>query len=574
MKKLLIVLWIMASLSHIYGQDVPQVTNKIFIKNATLTTHPGADPVVGHILIEDGLISDIGPNVTQPFDARIVKGDSMHVYAGFVATLSHIGLKEPKEDNQRPKVDRTGYPPNDIAGITPEKGIQDLYLANEGSISDFRKQGFVLSHTVPYGKMMPGQGSVISLGGAKFNQAVISRDNSMYAQWSSARGVFPATLIGIMAKWREMYKNAELSMAHASSYKANPLNKSRPSHDAATEALFPVINKQMSVYFSAEKHRDIHRTLRLQKDLGFNLVLTEVRDVDRILDQVKESGAGVLLSLDLPDEEKEKKKEKDDAKEGEGKEDAAKDDSAKDDSAKDDSAKDEKLAELTRRQKEAVDRYVGQARMLAEQGVPFAFSYLDAKPKDIHPNLRRLIKDGLSSSDALGALTTQPAATLGISNIAGTLDKGKIGNIVMTTGPLFDEKSKIKMVIVDGKIHSYDVKEKKKKSSGEAIADVSGDWSYKIEVPGMTPSGTMTFTKNGDTYDLTVTSSQNPGESVSTTGIELDGNNMVFNYTMSAGGMNISVDNDITFDGNTFEGNVSVADFGSFEINGKKSDPE
>ena len=278
--------------------------------------------------------------------------------------------------------------------------------------------------------------------------------------------------------------------------------------------------------------------------------------MDRILDQVQASGVQILLSLDLPKEEKEKKEEK------------------KEDNQKEDEAKDEKTAQLEQRKKEATERYVAQAKILSEKGVPIAFSFLETKPKDIHTNIRRLLKSGLSESDALSALTTQPATTLGISNIAGTLEKGKIGNLVISTGPLFEEKSKIKMVMVDGKLHTYDIKETKKKSAGDEVADVSGEWSYSIDVPGMTPSGTMTFSKNGETYDLEVTSNQNPGESVSTSGIELDGDNMVFNYKMSAGGMDISIDNDITFDGNTFEGNVSVADFGSFEISGKKSDPE
>jgi len=123
--------------------------------------------------------------------------------------------------------------------------------------------------------------------------------------------------------------------------------------------------------------------------------------------------------------------------------------------------------------------------------------------------------------------------------------------------------------------HVYEVKEKKKKSSGdEEVVDASGEWAYTIDVPGMTPSGTMTFSKSDDTYDLVVTNNQAPGESVETSGIEMEGSNMVFSYKMDAGGMKLTIDNDITFDGDTFEGTVSVGDFGTFDITGSKSTPE
>lgn len=573
MKNLFILMWLLTISWVLTGQDVPQVTSKTFIENVTLYTHPGSTPFLGNILIEDGIITNIGTSITAPFDARVIKGDTMHAYAGFIAPISHIGIKEPKEDNQRPKVDRTGYPPNDVAGITPEKSVSDLYTANEGSIKEYRKQGFTIAQTVPYGKMLPGKGSVISLNGESFDDAVIVKDNALFARWANVRGVFPATLIGIMAKWREMYKNAELAANHAENYQANPRNRQRPTPDAATEALFPVINNQIPVFFEAEKHRDIYRTLRLQKELGFDLVISEAKDIDRISDKVKESQARVLVSLDLPKEEKEEKDTKKPAKDDDTKTEEMEGTAGEVEDPEEINT-DEEKEQLNLRKKEANKRYVSQAKMLSDQNIPVAFSYIDVKPKDIHPNLRRMVKEGLSESAALGALTTEAAATLGIENIAGTLEPGKIGNLVVLTKPLLDENAKVKMVMVDGKIHSYEVTEKKKKRSGEEVADVSGEWSYKIEVPGMTPSGTMTFTKNGDTYNLEVTSNQNPGESVSTEDIELDGANMVFSYSMDAGGMTITIENDLTFDGNTFEGSVSVADFGTFEITGKKVDPE
>jgi len=74
---------------------------------------------------------------------------------------------------------------------------------------------------------------------------------------------------------------------------------------------------------------------------------------------------------------------------------------------------------------------------------------------------------------------------------------------------------------------------------------------------------------------VTVTSNQNPGEDAIGEDLEIDGSNVSFTFSMEAGpGMNITVENSLEVDGDTFEGTVSVADFGSFEIEGKKSSPE
>jgi len=245
-----------------------------------------ATPYLGHIYIDDGIIADIGANIQVPFDAQVIDADTAHVYAGFIATLSHLGLKPPSNDQERPQVKRSGYPPNDVAGITPEKNIADLFKPDDSSITNMRKQGFTIAHSVPHGRMLPGQGSIVTLNGKSYPESVILKDMSLLAQWKTAPRVFPATLIGIMAKWRELYKNAQLGLDHTKGYKSNPASKKRPNIDAATEAMFSAVDKSKAVYFVAEHHKDVARTVQLQKDLGFDLVLAEVKDINRIIDRL------------------------------------------------------------------------------------------------------------------------------------------------------------------------------------------------------------------------------------------------------------------------------------------------
>ena len=88
----------------------------------------------------------------------------------------------------------------------------------------------------------------------------------------------------------------------------------------------------------------------------------------------------------------------------------------------------------------------------------------------------------------------------------------------------------------------------------------------------MSPEGKMTFVKSGDTYEVSITSNQAPGESFEASDVEVDGNNVTFDFTIDNGGFTIAVSNDITLEDDSLEGTVSIPDFGSFELTGEKLD--
>jgi imidazolonepropionase-like amidohydrolase len=88
---------------------------------------------------------------------------------------------------------------------------------------------------------------------------------------------------------------------------------------------------------------------------------------------------------------------------------------------------------------------------LAHAGVKFAlYSGGPINPKDQMKAVRRAIEHGLSAEDALRAMTLSPAEMFGLEDRLGSIDKGKIANLVIADGDLFGEKTKIKFVFVDG----------------------------------------------------------------------------------------------------------------------------
>ncbi len=540
-----------------------KVTNTYLIKNVFITSNPDVSPTFGSVLIKNGLIHQVGAAVAAPFDAEIIDGDSMYIYPGFIDALSHTAIKS-TDDEDRPKAENPGNPPNDLAGIMPNRSAFSMLSSEESSLKDMRKAGICISHVVPKGNMLPGNGAIILTDGDSPEALTVKKDVSIFSQFKGASRMYPATIIGVMAKWRELYRRAEIAIKHVRNYNMNPSGLSRPNHDKELEALFPVVDKTKKVFFKASKTQNIYRALSLQKDLGFPIVLTEVQHVSNALNKIKSAKAGVLLSLKLPKEEKKKEeKEEDDKEEGQKDDSGAKKEKKKD--------TDPEKEALEKRKKESVKSYLEQASILEKNNIPFGFSFIDGKAKDLLPNVRRMIEAGLSEKAALKAMTIYPAKILGIDNICGSLDKGKIANLVMSDKPIFDEKTKLKYVFVEGNPFKMEEKKKKASASDEDAADIVGKWSYEMDIPMPDNTGIILISKTEDGHLIKIASVDDLTDFEEIEDAELDGDNLSFSFDVDNDGMTMNIGMDLNFSGESFEGTITPGAFGTFNITGNRT---
>jgi len=422
------------------------------ITNATIVQSPGRKIEKGIVVMKDGLITAVGASVPIPPEAIVIKADSMFVYAGFIDGLSRTGVTKPKEEKEKEKVKDPGNPSAERAGITPQNDVRNWLNPNDKSVEELRNLGFTISQVVPYGNFLPGSAAIVLLGGKSPDDMVLVNNSALYSELSGAQNVYPNTVMAVMAKWRELYKNASLTKSYQSVYAANRNSLPRPENDRILEAFYPVIDQRIPVLFKSEKVLEIQRVFALKNDLNFQLLIADVKEGWPIIPKIKSSGAKVFLSLDLPDEIKK-----------EGKKDEKKD--AKKDTVKTESSKtpfDLEKEELEKRKKEAIALYTSQPSEFTKAGMTFGFSSMSVKTKDLQTNLRRMIKAGLSEDAALAGLTTNPAQLLGLSDRIGTIDNGKMANLVISYKPYFDEKSKVRYVFVDGTLYKIETKEAKK----------------------------------------------------------------------------------------------------------------
>lgn len=551
-----------------WAQDErPPVTRAYFINNAFVVQAPGKVIDLGAVIIRNGLIEAVGKGLKAPLDAKTLEGDSLYVYAGFIEGLSHTGVPKPSppERGNRPEIKDSGSPPNDVAGIQPERSVTGLMKADDKSVAEMRELGFTTAHVVPYGGMLPGQGAIVLLGGDSEQDMVLRANTSLLSTFEGGQyGVYPATTMAIMSKYRELYKQAQQVKGHASKYAANAQGMARPEYDEVLKAFFPVIDKTLPVFFEVGDIKEVHRALGLAEELGFKLALAELSRGQLLMDRLKSTNTPIFLTLDLPEAKKEDKKEKEKKDQDDEKMTDQKDD-------KKPSPEKKRMLEMAEARRDASRTELEeQAAKLAQGGLSFGFSTLNVKAKDVRAHLGRMIKAGLSEDQALAALTTNPAKMLGIEQVAGTVEKGKIANLVVTDMPYFAVGANVRYVIVDGKPYEYEVKKKKKKgaSDPDAMAKATGEWKVTIQVPGQATESVVTITDDDGSLSGTISSD---GESENLSGVMLEGDNLTFGSTFNAGGQTIKLFFDLTIDGNNIDGEVKAGNFGSFDVSGSRT---
>ena len=543
--------------SQVDYDKIIKATDKVFVKDVIIHTKPGSTIEYGSILIEGGIITQIGKNLKMPIDAYVLKADSLHAYPAFIDALSHTTIKK-SEDEERPKVKFRGSPPDDVAGITPGKSAFEDVDEESSDISTMRGLGFGISNVAPRGRMLPGQTAIISLSGKTKNEILLKENVGLYGQLRTSPGVYPATMIGVLSKFKELYRQAEGAKIHMDKYATSPLGMQRPSYSEAISSMIPLTQKKQTIYFKAESAKDVHRILALKKELGFNLVLTDVKQIYPVIDYIKSANVPVMVSLDLPEKPEE---EKDDEEKG---------NEEKDDEKKEEVLTDEEMEMLKKRKAEAYQEYVSQITKLEKAGVKFGFSWIKAKPKKMQESMMTLIENGLSEDAAIKGLTTVPAELLGISNIAGTAEKGKLANIILSTKPIFEKDSKIKFMLVDGEVFEYEIKKKKKKSSTGEEVDIVGTWDY--EISQFEAAGTVVIKKEDDSYEVEMTSDDDD-DIMEGLNVTRDGNTLAFDLKIVDEGFSMDVSVSIDFDEDDFEGNVN-SDFGAAPIEGSKINPK
>ena len=541
--------------------DIPVVTKAVALEGVRIVQSPGRVIENGTVLIRNGLIEAVGENVDVPYDAERIAPDSMTVYAGFIDGLSSTGVPQPKEEEDLPPVPDRGNPPDDRAGIQPQRDVRSLLSADQKSIENLRKLGFGAAHVVPIGRMLPGSGAVVLLAGDEPRDMVLKGDASLFVQFQGARRMYPGTPMAMTAKFRQLFTEAKRRQQMVQLFESGTSGVPRPEFDEVHYAFFPVIDREKPVFFYVDDVLEIHRALKLQSILGFDLSLAGLHEGFDAVDALASSGAPLFVTLDLPKKPKWMSKLKRDSLETIL---AAYDDETRTATFRDVEAE---RRNLEARQVMSRDEFASVAAKLEAAGVSFGFTTRGAKTKDIRKNIREMIDRGLSEDAALAALTTHAAANLGLSESLGSVDVGKIANLIVADGPLFDANTKYQYVFVDGKKFFYEKSERERQTDDDSLA---GTWTFTAFTPDGEQSGEVVFEKDGESYTGTITY-PDLDVTMELTDVSLDEDHLSFSWEDPNSGT-MTVEGSIS--GDEFEGIVIIGEEEMLVIGVKEDSPE
>jgi imidazolonepropionase-like amidohydrolase len=400
-------------------------------------------PVIEHgtIVVRDGLIEAVGENIAPPADAWVIECKGLTVYPGLVDALSNWGLTNTPAPAVAAAGGRGGgraqaavvSTPVATATVTitpaPARGPEDRpsnvaynkaadqIFPTDRNIESARNGGYTAAVTFPTGNIFAGQGSVISLAGDRAGDMVIVPSVGQMITlanrgFGGGGGGYPGSLMGSIAYVRQIYLDAEHYKLAKSIYEKNPQGLPRPAYDRTLEGVLA----SDRVMLPAERSVEVERMIAFAKEMKMNVVLYGGHEAWRDTDLLKKTNTPVLVSLKYPVK-----------------------------AADSDPMMDEPLRTLEMREKAPT-----AAGALAKAGVKFAF-YSDgvSTPRDLMRAVKKAIDAGLSPTDAIRALTLSPAEIFGVSNRLGSIDKGKIADLVVVDGDLFSG-AKVKYVFVDG----------------------------------------------------------------------------------------------------------------------------
>ena len=417
-------------------------TNATVLKDATTTLTNAT------LVIKDGRITALGSGLKVPAGAVEIDCKGKYIYPSFIDIYTDYGTPQRPAGtaaggfnfNQAPQLETAVKGPYGWnQAIKSDVDVYKLFAVNETIAKPLREAGFgtVLSHVKD--GIARGTGAVVSLANEKENLVIIKEKAS--AHYSFTKGTstqsYPSSMMGTIALLRQTYLDAQW-------YKSKPaaegFNMTLKSWNE---------NQDLPQIFDANDKWNNLRADRIGDEFGVQYIIKAGQNEYQRIKEMKATNATFILPLNYPQAQ----------------------DVEDPNDARFVSLNDMKHWELA----------PTNAAAFEKAGIPFCLTAADLRTvSQFWTNLRKAMEYGLSENKAMEALTKTPATTLGIYDKVGSLDAGKLGNFLITNGPIFNEKTIILQNWVQG--IKYAIK--------EDAASVAGTYALNVN----TPSGTEKYT--------------------------------------------------------------------------------
>jgi imidazolonepropionase-like amidohydrolase len=379
------------------------VAQEIAIVGGTVYPITGPPIAGATVLVEDGRIAALGTDVEVPSSARVIDASRKVVTPGLFDPWSSIGLVEVdlvrQTNDQRLADDEdpvtAAFDP--IDGLNPRSTL----------IPWVRRGGVTTVATGPRGGLIAGQASVIDLAGVSAAEMLTEPRVAMIATLGeAAAGLTGGARGGAVLRLREVLEDARFWAARRAAFDAGNSRELAESR-LDFEALQPVLQRRIPLLIEAHRASDIDAVLALAADYGFRPVIVGGSEAWMAADRLAKAGVPVILKP---------------------------------------------LTSLPSSFERLGARFDNAAR-LAAAGVVIAFSsFENHRAPAIAQEAGNAVRFGLSQDAALRAITLAPAEIYGVDDRYGSLEPGKVANIVIWSGDPLEVTTLPETVLVRGRI--------------------------------------------------------------------------------------------------------------------------
>ena len=384
----------------------------VAIRNATIVPVTSAAIPNGTIVFDHGVITAVGANVAIPANATVIDGTGLFVYPGLIDSGSHVGLEE---ISAVPGTVDTA----ELGDINPNARAEIAVNPHSNVIPVTRVNGITTVVTEPEGGIISGSSAMIQLAGWTPQEMTLKAPLAMHIHFPRLRSnsfdevpqdeeaAKEATknYTKQIDKLRDVFKDAQ-AYAKATAARTNHPDIKRNDRDVILEALVPVVEGREPVVMHANLERDIRAALKFADEFKLKVILADAEDVARVIPELKSRNIPVILGP---------------------------------------------ILSLPPREDDPYDLVFTNAKTLNDAGIPFAIQSQDAhNARNLPYQAAACAAFGLPKDVALRSVTIAPAQIFGLADKIGSLETGKLANIIMTDGDPLEIVTHVRRLFIGG----------------------------------------------------------------------------------------------------------------------------
>lgn len=397
------------------------------IQGGKIFTLAGAPIEGGTVLIQNGKIAAVGAMVTVPADAKIIDAKGLEVYPGMFDPITQMGMDEVGAVSATVDVTELGpYNPEVVAATAVNPASTHIDVTRASGITEVLSvPGVAAGFFGGGGSVIGGQASAINLAGWTIDQMLIRRSIAMVVNWPTyqTRAFDPAT-VSIREKpfseVKQYYEKKETELAgwfDRAQHYAQALEKGSPANferDLKLEALVPVVQGKLPLLVVANHARDIRHAVEFCDKRKIKMILAGGDEARKVKDLLKSKNIPVILGSPLA---------------------------------------------LPEYDDDAYDSVLTQPGELNSAGILIAFATFDNSfARRLPQYAGNAVANGLPHDEALKAVTLNAAKMFGIDGEVGSIEPGKIANLIVTSGDPLELRTEVRYLFIKGQLTSMENK--------------------------------------------------------------------------------------------------------------------